>query len=163
MPKTSLAWPWQLVPVMESVEGVKNAWAPETKYDPSTNRVMIYWSSAGDDYHNRIWRRGGCAAASARPLRCCSFHPYLLTRHRVREAQGPPSESPAPPDFPRSHSFHKSHVRLGPGTYPSSLCPCRSWADYSMSNVSAPAILFDPGYTVIDADIITFAHRCLPA
>lgn len=36
----------------------------------------------------------------------------------------------------------------------------RSWADYSFSNISAPEVLFDPGYTVIDADIITFANRC---
>lgn len=36
----------------------------------------------------------------------------------------------------------------------------RSWADYDITNISEPEVLFDPGYTAIDADIISVGNRC---
>lgn len=67
----------QLLPVMESVDGIKNAWAPETKFDPSSNKVMLYWSSSGDDDYNRIWRRVSSQSLQESPRGCFFTHAFF--------------------------------------------------------------------------------------
>lgn len=56
------------IPIMESVPGAKNCWAPEMVWDPQTEQWVIFWSStvegkfpetlpAGDDgWNHRIYR-----------------------------------------------------------------------------------------------------------
>jgi beta-xylosidase len=84
-----LEWePWAILPVMESVAGTRNAWAPEFFYDAARRVYFLFWASitAGKPYQ-RIW--------------------YSETT-----------------DF---------------------------------RTLTAPAILFDPGYSVIDATVVEHA------
>ncbi len=55
------------IPVMESVPGTRNCWAPEMIYDPQAENYLIYWSSTVEGflpdskgssesgYNHRIW------------------------------------------------------------------------------------------------------------
>jgi len=57
----------RLLPVMSTIPGTRNCWAPEMIYDPNQQNFLIFWSStvtgyladeAGsseDDYNHRIW------------------------------------------------------------------------------------------------------------
>jgi hypothetical protein len=59
--------PQRAIPVMASVPGTRNCWAPEAIYDPATRRTVIFWSStvegrftetAGTSeggYNHRLW------------------------------------------------------------------------------------------------------------
>lgn len=59
--------PQQAIPVMATIPGTRNCWAPEAIYDPRTRHWMIFWSStvtgrymetAGtseSDYNHRLW------------------------------------------------------------------------------------------------------------
>jgi hypothetical protein len=46
------------LPVMDSVSGTKNVWAPEFIYDPTTENYLLYWSSSLGRFgwdESRIW------------------------------------------------------------------------------------------------------------
>ncbi|WP_336971568.1 glycoside hydrolase family 43 protein [Sphingobium aromaticiconvertens] len=60
--------PQQAIPVMASVPGTRNCWAPEAIYDVAMGRYQIFWSSTVEgrfpetaassesDYNHRLWR-----------------------------------------------------------------------------------------------------------
>ncbi len=82
----------RLLPVMETVPGTRNVWAPEFVYDEAKEEYLIFWSSVTEPEgkHQRTW--------------CC-----------------------------RTKDF---------------------------TTVSAPTVLFDPGFTQIDATIVRDKDTC---
>ncbi|MEJ0001486.1 MAG: hypothetical protein WDO13_21560 [Verrucomicrobiota bacterium] len=47
----------RLIPIMESIPGVKNVWAPECFFEHETGCYRVLWSSTvgGAEYDHRIW------------------------------------------------------------------------------------------------------------